>query len=241
MRRLAIQNLPCLNHMVVSHIETGHYEDAISLSFESLSLVSKLLKDKIFGIMPDPGYAASMETLQTLIQQYCSKGIKLHPHHKDSFSQSVPSFSRCTKRQSAQDLLFERPLFISLQFSLDMFAFVTLYNLALATHLNAVTPQDTCFAREKLEKTLELWEIVYSLQWREDCQLSSVHTLAILANLGHVNLLLGNAMSSKECYRRLLTTLEFTRHNDDKKVDYQSFFIHAAYSMLSPGQAAAAA
>jgi hypothetical protein len=225
--------------MAVSHIETGHYEDAISLSFESLSLVSKLLEDKIFGLLPDPGNEASMETLQALIQKYCSKGIK--HQHMDSFSQSVPSFSRCTKSHSAQDLLFERPLFISLEFSLDMFAFVTLYNLALATHLSAVTSQDTCFAREKLEKTLELWKIVYSLQWREDCQLSYVHTLAILANLGHVNLLLGNGISSKECYRRLLTTLEFMRHNDDKKVEYQSFFIDAAYSMLSPGQAAAAA
>lgn len=91
-----------------------------------------------------------------------------------------------------------------------------------------------------LQKGLELWELVYGLQWREELNLQSVHTLAILHNLGHAHKLLGNEANSMKCYQNIVTALTVMRERK-VEVNYATFFMSAAQRMLSPPRAAPAA
>lgn len=151
-------------------------------------------------------------------------------------STSSPTFLLCCGSLDTQEtLIFPHPLSLPELPTIDQFAFITLYNLALSTQISALTNNRS----QQLKKATELWELVYSLQWRDELSLQPVHTLAILTNLGYSRRALGNDASARVCYQNILTTLEFMRgRNED--VYCKNFFMYAAHRMLNKEAAAAA-
>jgi hypothetical protein len=88
---------------------------------------------------------------------------------------------------------------------MDQFAFVALYNLALSTHVSAL---DNSRTRRSLQKAVDRWELLYSLQWREGLNLLRAHALIILTNLGHVRGILGIEADRKVCYPHIILITE---------------------------------
>jgi hypothetical protein len=82
--------------------------------------------------------------------------------------------------------------------------------------------------------------MIYSLQWRDGLNLGSVHTLAILTNLGQAHRLLGNEASSKKCCQNIETALTVLRDRKEE-VEFGGFFMSTAQLMLNPPRVAAAA
>jgi hypothetical protein len=147
---------------------------------------------------------------------------------------------KCAQSSLLRDsLIFPYPLTPPTRsdFSIDQFVFITQYNLALSTHIAAITEQRL---EEQLPKALQLWELVCSLQRRRVFHLQSVHTLAILNNVGRLHSMLGNEISSRKCYQNIVTTLSVLRDRKEK-VNCGHFFMWAAQQMLSPPRAAPAA
>jgi hypothetical protein len=98
------------------------------------------------------------------------------------------------------------PLNLPQQSTMNQFAlFVTLYNLALSTHLVALTLNDQAAS---MKQAARLWELVYSFQWRPSLNLRPLHALAILVNLGHAQGVVGNDAASKKCFENILSAIQ---------------------------------
>jgi tetratricopeptide (TPR) repeat protein len=208
-----------LHEHALACYEKGMYEEARTIFEENFSLIHQNLQlddrqEKISARQEPDAYCISSSPA------YCRS-------------------CRCENSLLRDTLIFPYPLTPPTRsdFSIDQFAFITLYNLALSTHIAAITEQRQ---QEELPKALQLWELVYSLQQKEVFHLQSVHTLAILTNLGHVHSMLGNEIDSRKCYQNVVTTLKVLINRKDK-VNYGHFFMWAAHQMLSPPRAAPAA
>jgi hypothetical protein len=234
-----IQALFSLNSEAMHAFESGFYDEATFKLSQTLSLVRRIIATRQELGFKDENNRNSTGMLKVQSSILCRK---IDTTFGEMNLSSSPFFSCHNWRQeSPQNPLFHLPLSLPKnEMSLDMFAFVTLYNLALFTHLSSI---ECGMSRHELKKALKLWELVYSVQWKEELsELSYVHTLAILTNLGHVNKLLGNEASSNHCYQRVLTTLELLRdQGGDSKVEFHTFFLHTALRMLCYQHAAAAA
>jgi hypothetical protein len=224
METTPLNTLLYLYHTAMRSFEKGMYEQAGMEFTETFSLVSRILREKKNAALHRP-------------DEMCFDDFDLYPFVQVTLSS--PPYSSCYfgSLESQETLMiFPHPLNLPELFTIEQFAFITLYNLALSTYVSALVNNRST---RQLQKATELWELIYSLQWREELNLQPVHTLAILTNLGHARRVLGNEASSKVCYQNILTTLEFMRgRNED--VHYKSFFMYAAHRMLSTEAAAAA-
>ena len=138
--------------------------------------------------------------------------------------------------QEQGNLMFSSPLQIhpSNEFSLDQLAFTTIYNLALATHVRSIRDHSLRF------KSVQMWEMVYALHRRDGLRLQTHHVLAILMNLGHANLLMGNKRSSRTCYENIEMALAVHKERN-QNVEHCGLFMSAAQFMLNPPMSAPAA
>ena len=162
---------------------------------------------------------------------------------------STPAFCRFLKDRKStafENSVFRNPLLIPENpCSKDQVSFIIIYNLALAHHLNASSHRNNS---EKLERVLRLWELVYDLHWQSNLGLQTIHTCAILNNLGHVNQLLGDMERCRKCFESLLSIIvrvtdevggrerSFLHYNEN-----QSFFLNVAQLILQDSMAAPAA
>lgn len=125
------------------------------------------------------------------------------------------------------------------ELSLDQYAFCSMYNLALSTHMATL---HFTRSRRQLEKTARLWEMLYNMldrgrhdldyRHRRDClNLRSEHIMGVLSNLGHAQKLLGRKASSLNCYRNMLATLEFMKGRN-QPIPFVQLFSYLAYWAL---------
>lgn len=121
------------------------------------------------------------------------------------------------------------------QCSINQFAFVTLYNLTLSTHIVALT----CNADTSMRQAARLWEIVYSFQWRQSLNLKPVHSLAILVSLGHAQDIAGNKLGSKKGFENVLSAIQIL-DGRKQQVPNKSFFLYSAFRMLRTDAVSAA-
>lgn len=122
--------------------------------------------------------------------------------------------------------------------TVNQFAFVTLYNLALSTHLSALlcarsvekTPTEPTSVT--MHTAAKLWALVYSFQWRPALNLKPVHALAVLVNLGYAQCGVGNIQGSKRCFENILSAIQILEGRN-QTVPNRSFFVYSAFRMLS--------
>lgn len=154
-----------------------------------------------------------------------------------SASTAANSMSSCCPNED--DLpLFPQALHLPKSVTINQFVFVTLYNLALSTHLAALSQAATSSKRDTLMKrAVEQWGLVYGLQWRQGLNLKACHGLAILLNLGHAKALTGNESGSKTCYQNILSAIHMleSRQHD---IPNKAFFLYNAFRMLGGGDSA---
>jgi hypothetical protein len=177
----------------------------------------------------------------SLIHRYLQQDNQYPQTELEQNQTSIPVYSRRARRYESlreKFLILPNPLEPpdNSRFSLDQFSFITLYNVTLCTHLTAMTSR----SRQQLQKSLQLWEMIYSLQWRDGLNLESVHTLAILNNMGQAHRLLGNEASSTKCYQNIERALTVLRERKEEVV-FGGFFMYTAQLMLNPSQVASAA
>jgi hypothetical protein len=101
--------------------------------------------------------------------------------------------------------------------SFERLSYVLLYNLALAHHLMAMsydasddaTPDQRTQAKNAQRKALVLYEKSHFLLSRasQNWDVSVLHALAILCNLGDLHHAMGNEEKSEYCYQNLLSTI----------------------------------
>ena len=120
---------------------------------------------------------------------------------------------------------------------MEQLAFVNFYNLVLTSHIDAILRDD----QDNLANAARLWEFVLCVHWDRELQLETKHTLAILANLGHVYHALGCRRKSQSCYRQIEMTVMVAREMREEIFGLDKFFMAVANRILYPPIVAAAA
>jgi hypothetical protein len=200
------------------------------------------LHDEAMGYFVKEMYGEALTTFTevfSLIHRYLQR--KQNPRLELEQNQpSIPVYSRRARKCESlrEKLIFPNPIETpeNSSFSLDQFSFITLYNLTLCTHIAAMMSR----SRPQLQKSLQLWKMLYSLQWRDGLNLGSVHTLAILTNLGQAHGVLGNEASSNTCYQNIEKVLTVLRERKEEVI-FGGFFMSTAQLMLNPPRVASAA
>jgi tetratricopeptide (TPR) repeat protein len=80
---------------------------------------------------------------------------------------------------------------------------VALYNLALSYHLSALK----CHNSGKLSKAILLYEYTLQVQKKEGVEISAVHYLSILNNVGQIHAILDHQEQSNKAFNDLLSTM----------------------------------
>jgi hypothetical protein len=165
-------------------IVSGEYNEAIEIFSKGLTAVKNNF------LPPQVCVKGNVQTL---------KFYQVDMDDEGTCSQIHDQFQHCDVQR-----VFKTPLMVPEGYcSNDQYQFIITYNLALAYHLCALEQFDV----EKLKVSLGLWEIIYRFHWNEDLGMATLHTCAILNNLGHVYRLLGDENTSKDCYESLLCAL----------------------------------
>ena len=196
---------------------------------EAITFYSKGMYEKAAEI-----FAKNFELIHTSIQNDTSSFGQEMNSNRPSTSSTSPFYIQIERQD--EHLVFHLPLHVCDICAAEQFAFTSMYNLALSQHMAALT---TTKSPHLINKAVMTWELVHSLQWREELNLQPVHTLAILSNLGHAYLLAGMDEKGNHCYETILGVLHIIRENKEK-VDFSSFFIKTAQTALTPEAAAAA-
>jgi hypothetical protein len=143
--------------------------------------------------------------------------------------------------QETTSVVFPHPLKLPEYVSMDQFVFITLFNLALSIHSDALKSPPPYCQEDLYQKALELWDLAYSMQLQdEELKINYAHKLAMLTNLGHLHGIIGNRSSSKICYEHILGALHDLLRERKHDVSFWDFFFNVAHRMLSVDAAAAA-
>lgn len=218
------------------------FDDLCNLHEEAVLCYSKGLYENASAI-----FARNFEQIHGYLQQPCCEegGDNAALESSSTSPFYLPIHQQQQEEQQQKQLVFHLPLHHGHRhgtndydrYSIERLAFTSVYNLALSTHMAALTTNKTiqCTVR-----AVKLWELVYNLSDRDGLDLQPVHTLAILTNLGHSYLLSGMEERSYHCYHTILGVLQIIRENKEE-VTFESFFMSTAQTVLTPDPAAAAA
>jgi hypothetical protein len=224
---LSVLNCICA-HGSLSMV-AGRYQDAID-AFDEALVQSRLVMAS-FGCFP-------LESKSILDV----KGLIHHPQYLESSTPHAQSALRNNPNLSRSKQIFSKPMVIPKSgfCSNEQYQFIILYNLALSYHLFSVEHQNGVM----LEAALRLWTLVYKFHWNDDLGLLPIHTCAILNNLGHVYLLVGDAKASRECHENLLCALLVLQRSEDSSFpgcNTDCFFRSVTPLVLKDSKAACAA
>lgn len=144
---------------------------------------------------------------------------------------STPSTPNTGSSNGYDMPLFTQVLHLPRSVTINQFVFVTLYNLALSTHLSGLAQTTPSKQESLMQRAAQQWGLVYALQWRSGLNLKPAHGLAILLNLGHAKSLTGNESGSQTCYQNILSAIQIleSRKHD---VPNKDFFLYNAFRML---------
>jgi hypothetical protein len=191
----------------------------------------------------------------TVTDEYDAAGV-IHTssttiHHDDSDSHSHDD--------DDDDIpIHARLLTLPKRCNIHQLAFVSLYNLALTTHLSVLQDDDdvvdeasssnaspsTIKQRTRTQKqkrirtALRLWRLVYSSHWRLQLNLNlkPVHMLSIWTNLGHAQFLVDGdtteGSSARHCYETVLSAIQIVQVGRKQPIPGRAFFQYRAVRML---------
>jgi hypothetical protein len=93
--------------------------------------------------------------------------------------------------------------------SCERIAYVIVFNMALASHLKAMLAYKGSRKNSAvlLLQALKLYANAHALLMSGTFDVSALHNLAIMCNVGHLHKVMGNKEQSDSCYQTLLTTI----------------------------------
>lgn len=180
-------------------ISKRSYEDATFLISRALAMVKHAIADadervgvEENGKTDSCGEMPSCSFLEATPQ--CSSKIDRKRRMRGSctFTYSNPVHLTIDDRQS-----------YSLRYLINL-SFMLLYNLALTHHMNA-TDGDLSLAR--LRKAASLYELAFELYTRENIDMSTLHYMALLNNLGQVHQLVGRSDKARWYFEQVLSVI----------------------------------
>jgi tetratricopeptide (TPR) repeat protein len=141
----------------------------------------------------------------------------------------APQFGQCEKIKfpSSEISLFLNPIKIKDKLPRrrisKTLSLVSLFNLAICNHRKAIARQ---LDRSLLIRTLQLYEMAYSIQMREGIDMTLTPTMIIMSNVGHIHDVMGNIDNATECFQHLLSTLMFLLEAGERDMvwEYDGFF-----------------
>ena len=187
-----------LNNDAAMCIRVGDYDNAIS----SLQRAVKKVRLAICGDLTPDLYLEDVVTCVDDDRPFCS------------FLSTTDS-SNFLKSVNSQHTIFRSPIFLSQPLPVtnslccEKLSYVIVYNLALSHHLKAMTSQlSKRMTFITFERALRLYENAHCvLMGSPEIDVSILHTLSIVCNLGHLHGVLGNKERSDLCYQNLLSTM----------------------------------
>ena len=199
------------NNEGVSLIENGLYDEAISEFSKGLTLVKNIL-----ALQGDDDQADEAGTSAEPESQSPS-----YHFHKMQEPKVTKKFEDQEEFLSDETFIFRAPLYIqsrvidhtSFTYYYVESSFMLLYNLAITHHLSALSGKDT---QKRLQKALKLYELAYTLQMTEDIQLTVLHTMAIVNNVGLIHAALQDEVKSRQCFQHLLSSIMFLHECGDR-------------------------
>jgi hypothetical protein len=188
-----------LNNDAAMCIRAGEYDNAIS----SLQRAVKKVRLAISGDLTPGLYLEDVETGADDDLPFCS------------FISTDSSCFLKSVRNDSQHTIFGSPISLNQALPVtntlccEKLSYVIVYNLALAHHLKAMTSQlSRRMTFITFERALRLYENAHCvLMGSPEIDVSILHTLALVCNLGHLHCVLGNKERSDLCYQNLLSTM----------------------------------
>jgi tetratricopeptide (TPR) repeat protein len=228
----------CFHHAYgVFCIETGNFTQAVQTFNSALSLLKGILSERTMGSIQSPHEDTESGRSSTDVDFEASTVVTTPQYHQII---STPHWDFVPAKNTHP--VFRNPLMIPQKpQSDDQLLFVVLYNLALSHHLFAVYHSD--LDHNLYRRAQQLWEIVYKLHLKKTLGLSTLHTCAILNNLGNVYKALGDAESCQRCLKALLSAMVWLRESGESEClnDDERFFHSVSQVLLTECRAAPAA
>ena len=249
----------------ISLIDSGDYKRAFAI----FSVGIRLTKQILLNVVESNG-ETSLNTTTTktdsAIIATTAACCSLPTTLEDSSSSSEQNLFKQDKRGN-HPLVFSRPLPIwcsttgtgqdatpSDECLKIRLAFVQVYNLALTVHLSALeadadhNKRSKQVVEKKLQQALSLYECAAQMDASDSIalQLSMFESLALVNNMGHIHLLLGNIKDAQDCFERVLVILlNLANENDNDEIHqllHEGFMRNAlSFFLLSNGSCPAAA
>jgi tetratricopeptide (TPR) repeat protein len=225
----------------VSLLESAQYNEAITAFSKGLTLVKQVLALQGDNQVDE----AASDSKETSTEHASHSPIcRFHKMQESDVT------NECMDQEELlmdEPFIFRAPIFIPSYASTDhtssMYyeksSFMLLYNLALTHHLSALDGNNT---QKRLQKALKLYELAYSIQMTEDIQLTVLHTMAIVNNLGMVHAALEDKEKSRQCLQHLLSSVMFLHDcNDQDSIEQMDGFIRNVMSLILMSSSAPAA
>lgn len=237
----------CHHEKGIHYLGDSKYEKAISSFTKSLKLVMQLLnaQEEEQVEVHSNGIPISPRTLDGVLPTSF-----FHQPRKDCNSQHS-TFTR-HKRNNSFGFIFRNPIYFHSQDvehrlchkTYASLAYILLYNLALAHHLQAVDGTDGGGKSSQaiLKKSLCLYQAAHSVEMKERIPLTIMQTMAIVNNVGHIHSAMQNANMANECFHRLLSAIMIIkdRGDEDSIQQLDGFLVNVTHLILVPSTAVAA-
>lgn len=116
---------------------------------------------------------------------------------------------------------------------------ITLFNLAICNHRNAIQNN---MDRALLRKALQLYELAYAIQMQEGIDMTLTPTMIIMSNVGHIHTIMGHDDNAMQCFQHLLSTLMFLVEAGERDMvwEFDGFFENILKTVYAHSPAAAA-
>ena len=216
-----------LNNQGVEFLNLGCYERAAECVSKALELVRGEFCDDRSRPVPwrTKGVAEAVPVPEYLFQD---------------LTKSAKNEYRTSEGKEESSFVFDKPLHIVDPVSppssfcyeyLVSLSIMLLYNLALIHHLHGLESSESA----RLHKATALYELAYSVQINEDLSVSTLHTIAIVNNLGQIHEQLGEMARSHQYFRHVLTALMYAQNTGDKEVAlHQVGFVTNVLPLIFP-------
>jgi hypothetical protein len=249
-----------LNNAGVILLLRGQYNEARATFAEAVKLTKVLMRERHHRVVHDTssGQHFHSKSMRLALSQSSLRLRKVvsacsaHRRRKQAKTMCVTSMGNVNTTRSnietSNDFVFTEPILVDPQDSvldspsqtkrrLMKLTVILLFNMALSHHLKAMNSNETLSNRSSdLQRAYSLYELSCKTQVHQGVELSDIHAMAHINNLGQIVAASGNKVIASKFFQRLLSHLilymECTEQEERPRREVEGFIQNTSQLIL---------
>ena len=199
-----------LNNRVASYFRDGLYLKAVKDLSAALSLLRETARKQKRSCQLCLADGSNMATVGSMCEFAAAQ-------ESPRSGETMSDIWNCkTAHRFQLPYVFHRPICVSDQIirshkSIEYLSYAIIFNLALAQHLNFMESK----SENSLRKAISLYEFAQRLLVLQNLEVSALHPMAILNNLGHAHDCLRNVSKAHMCFKQLLMAIMYVTESGE--------------------------